>query len=77
MTPLADRTAGIRRQRCRGGAAVRARNRLLRREPAGRFTAEWVTSVFRCVEAAPLDELDKVVEELKRKEKVDGRKKRE
>src|SRR3954464_10929659 len=38
--------------------------------------AAWIESYRRLWEAR-FDELDKVVEELKRKEKVDGRKKRE
>jgi DNA-binding transcriptional ArsR family regulator len=38
--------------------------------------AAWIES-YRQLWAARFDELDKVVEELKRKEKVDGRKKRE
>jgi DNA-binding transcriptional ArsR family regulator len=37
--------------------------------------AAWIES-YRQLWAARFDELDKVVEELKRKEKVDGRKKR-
>src|ERR1700688_1589563 len=38
--------------------------------------ATWIES-YRQIWDARFDELDKVVEELKRKEKVDGRKKRE
>ena len=38
--------------------------------------AAWIES-YRQLWSARFDELDKVVEELKRKEKVDGRKKRE
>jgi hypothetical protein len=38
--------------------------------------AAWIER-YRQVWDARFDELDKVVEELKRKEKVDGRKKRE
>jgi DNA-binding transcriptional ArsR family regulator len=38
--------------------------------------AEWIER-YRQVWAARFDELDEVVEELKRKEKIDGRKKRE
>jgi hypothetical protein len=37
--------------------------------------AAWIET-YRQLWAARFDELDKVVEELKRKEKVDGRKKR-
>ena len=38
--------------------------------------AVWIES-YRQLWAARFDELDKVVEELKRKEKLDGRKKRQ
>ena len=44
--------------------------------PAGGRKRRWIEKVTAKLWDARFDELDKVVEELKRKEKVDGRKKR-